>query len=70
MYLMHVTLGKSLKEVGECFGRDRTTVAYACAKIEDQRDDRAFDLYVTQLEEQIADSILSHPKRVGVQNDD
>lgn len=58
MYLMHVMLGKSLTEVGQCFGRDRTTVAHACAKIEDQRDDAGFDRYVMRLEDQIAETIL------------
>ena len=39
MYLAHVKLGLSLTRVGEQFGRDRTTVAHACARIEDSRDD-------------------------------
>src|SRR5688500_16723856 len=39
MYLAHVSLGLSLARVGEPFGRDRTTVAYACARVEDSRDD-------------------------------
>jgi chromosomal replication initiation ATPase DnaA len=50
MYLAHVMLGLSLTEVGALFGRDRTTVAYACAQIEDQRDDAAFDAEVSRLE--------------------
>ena len=50
MYLSHVVLGVSLTDVGRAFGRDRTTVAYACAVIEDMRDDRAFDDDVTALE--------------------
>lgn len=47
MYLAHVSLGMSLADVGELFGRDRTTVAHACARIEDSRSagrlDRLFD---------------------------
>ena len=43
MYLAHVTCGLSLTEVGEVFARDRTTVAHACGRVEDQRDDPAFD---------------------------
>jgi chromosomal replication initiation ATPase DnaA len=39
MYLAHVKLGLSLTSVGEQFRRDRTTVAHACALIEDSRDD-------------------------------
>ena len=50
MYLTHVGLGRTLTEVGALFGRDRTTVAYACAQIEDHRDDPAFDAEVTELE--------------------
>ncbi len=50
MYLTHVVLGQSLTAVGAAFGRDRTTVSYACALIEDMRDDQAFDADVTRLE--------------------
>jgi chromosomal replication initiation ATPase DnaA len=50
MYLCHVAVGRSLQAVGEVFGRDRTTVSYACALIEDMRDDRAFDAAVAALE--------------------
>lgn len=50
MYLCHVALGRSLQEVGDIFGRDRTTVSYACALMEDMRDDRSFDDAVAALE--------------------
>ena len=53
MYLSHVVLGRTLSEIGEVFGRDRTTVSYACALIEDMRDDPGFDDEVTMLEQQI-----------------
>lgn len=53
MYLSHVMLGKTLVQVGQAFGRDRTTVSYACALMEDLRDDPAFDAEVTDLEELI-----------------
>lgn len=43
MYLAHVTLGLSLSDVGRHFGRDRTTVAHACALVEDRRDDPRLD---------------------------
>lgn len=43
MYLAHVACRLSLTEVGRMFGRDRTTVAHACAVIEDARDDPVFD---------------------------
>ncbi|KKB10222.1 hypothetical protein VE26_02995 [Devosia chinhatensis] len=51
MYLAHVVLGQSLTSVGQAFGRDRTTVSYACALIEDLRDDPAFDADVSRLEQ-------------------
>lgn len=50
MYLTHVVLGQSLTAVGLAFGRDRTTVSYACALIEDMRDDPGFDQDVSRLE--------------------
>lgn len=43
MYLAHVSCGLSFTDVGQVFARDRTTVAHACAVIEDRRDDPAFD---------------------------
>ncbi len=53
MYLSHVVLGRTLTEIGHAFGRDRTTVSYACALIEDMRDDPAFDEEVTQFEQRL-----------------
>lgn len=53
MYLSHVVLGRSLMEIGEAFGRDRTTVSHACGVIEDMRDDPRFDDEVSELERQI-----------------
>jgi chromosomal replication initiation ATPase DnaA len=50
MYLAHVGLQLSLTEVGVLFARDRTTVAHACATIEDRRDDPEFDLALELLE--------------------
>lgn len=43
MYLAHVCCGMTLTEVGAMFGRDRTTVAHACLKVECRRDDPSFD---------------------------
>lgn len=54
MYLCNTLLGVSLTEVGALFGRDRTTVGYACAAIEDRRDDEAFDAELTALEGAVA----------------
>lgn len=48
MYLAHVVCGLTMTDVGRMFGRDRTTVAHACHKVEQRRDhlqfDRALDL--------------------------
>lgn len=50
MYLAHISLGLSLSQVGNMFGRDRTTVAHACARIEDARNDRRLDRLLDCLE--------------------
>jgi hypothetical protein len=50
MYLCHVVFGINLTRVGELFGRDRTTASYACALVEDRRDDPGFDREVERLE--------------------
>ena len=39
MYLVHVVLGRSQETIAELFGRDRTTVAHACQRLEDERED-------------------------------
>lgn len=57
MYVSHVILGLSMSDIGDGFGRDRTTVLYACHVIEDLRDDREFDAMVS-LFEQIAAAAL------------
>ncbi|AJY48347.1 hypothetical protein TM49_18705 [Martelella endophytica] len=50
MYVCHVTLQLSLSEIGQAFGRDRTTVAYSCRVIEDRRDERDFDEFIASVE--------------------
>jgi hypothetical protein len=50
MYLCHTTFSLLLTEIGFHFRRDRTTVSYACAVVEDKRDDMAFDIMITELE--------------------
>lgn len=55
MYLVHTLLGWTYLEVGHLFGRDRTTVSYACARIEDQREDRSpFECEVEAIESAVA----------------
>jgi chromosomal replication initiation ATPase DnaA len=51
MYLAHVALGLSFAEVGRVFGRDRTTAAHACRKIEDRRADTQLDAALAELEQ-------------------
>jgi hypothetical protein len=50
MYLTHVGLGLSLSAVARLFGRDRRTVAHACAVVEDRRDAAALDRTLSLLE--------------------
>ena len=50
MYLAHVVGEIGISEVGRIFGRDRTTVAYACKLIEDRRDDPKFNRTLDLLE--------------------
>lgn len=50
MYIAHVAYGLTLTEVGELFGRDRTTVAHACQVVEQRRDSAEFDESVVLLE--------------------
>jgi len=62
MYLAHTSLSIMMTEIGLHFGRDRTTVAHACALVEDRRDELAFDTTVCQLEaaiESAVDELLS-----------
>ncbi|MCV3735681.1 transposase (plasmid) [Rhizobium sp. TRM96647] len=50
MYICHVALQLSFADIGQAFGRDRTTVSHACNVVEDRRDDSAFDDFVATLE--------------------
>lgn len=50
MYVSHVVLGLSMRQVGIGFGRDRTSIVYACHLIEDMRDDIEFDRLVAMVE--------------------
>lgn len=53
MYLLHVVAGRTMAEIGDWFGRDRTTVSHACQRVEDRRDCPEFDADVTRLEQAI-----------------
>lgn len=50
MYFAHVSGGLDYTEVGRLFGRDRSTVAHACALVEWRRDDHGLDLTLMHLE--------------------
>lgn len=50
MYVAHVILRLNMGDIGKAFGRDRTTVLYACHLIEDLRDDDEFDRIITMTE--------------------
>jgi hypothetical protein len=50
MYLAHVTLGLDYTACGLAFGRDRTTAAHACRRIEDMRDDPYLDAALSLIE--------------------
>ncbi len=43
IYLSHTGFGLSQKATGKLFGRDRTTVRYVCARVENMRDDPRID---------------------------
>lgn len=50
MYLAHTCCSLSLAQVGEIFGRDKSTVAHAVHQIEDLRDELEFDDWLSDLE--------------------
>lgn len=57
MYLANTMFNLPATEVGLHFKRDRTTVAHACALIEDRRDDLSFEVMLEQLEALLAAAI-------------
>lgn len=50
MYLAHTVFGISFGQIGRIYGRDRTTVAHACRRIEDAREASGFDERLRRLE--------------------
>lgn len=62
MYVCHVALEIPMSDIGDAFGRDRTTVAHACGVVEDRRDDPAYDDFVSAIE-RIATAVFA-PARV------
>ena len=55
MYLLAVAEARSFAVIGRRFGRCRQTVAYACGKSEDLREEPAFDMRISALEDRLAD---------------
>jgi hypothetical protein len=56
IYVAHVGLAETLTAAGRRFGRDRSTAAHACRRVEDRRDDPGFDGLVAGIEAAVADS--------------
>lgn len=50
MYLAHTGCGWTTSRVAIAFRRDRSTVSYACQKVEDLRDDPRLDLMLDACE--------------------
>lgn len=51
-YLAHVTYGLSQNELARRFGRHRASVAYGCRRIEEAREEGAFDRLMSRLEDE------------------
>ena len=54
IYVAHVGLAETLTAAGRRFGRDRSTAAHACRRVEDRRDDPRFDGLVAGIEAAVA----------------
>ena len=50
MYLSHTSFGLSLNQVGDLFGRDKSTVGHAVKQVEDLRDSDEFENWISELE--------------------
>ena len=53
IYLAHTRLGLPYCQAGAVFGRDRTTAAHACRRVEDRREDPRLDTMIDYLERAI-----------------
>lgn len=53
MYVCHVVLQLTMTDIAAAFGMDRTTVGHACARVEDRRDDRAYDALIASIERMV-----------------
>lgn len=50
IYICHVVMGHSMRKIAQGIGLDRTSVSYACRKIEDKRDDYEAELFISLCE--------------------
>jgi hypothetical protein len=50
IYLSHVVLGRDIKHLSRAFRRDRASLRHAIRRIEDARDDMAFDQRLSRIE--------------------
>ncbi|TFF25135.1 hypothetical protein E3C22_07070 [Jiella endophytica] len=67
MYLAHTIFQISLTKMALAFGRERTSVAHAVRRVEDRRDDAAFDRRLQRLEELAAAACRVADSRLGPQ---
>jgi hypothetical protein len=65
MYVCHVVLQMTMTEIAAAFGMDRTTVGHACARVEDRRDDNAYDMLIGSIE-RVVDSVFGKAHATGV----
>lgn len=67
MYIAHTTLGLRMVDVAAGFGRDKSTVMYACHLVEDLRDDIEFDRIVARAEQivRVAFNLKAREKQDG-----
>ncbi len=53
MYFLNVSLERSCTRIARLFGRHRTTVAHACGKVEDMRDEPRFEDEIERIEAEL-----------------
>ncbi len=68
MYLTHTVCGLTMKEVGLVFDRERTTVSYACHKVEDMRDDEYVDIQLDLFTQEITARLAQIRPRPALNN--
>ncbi len=64
MYLTHVVCSISMTDVGLAFNRERTTVAHACKRVEEMRDDEYIDIQL----DLIAEKVQARLEKIKIQD--